>query len=380
MIRVASIPGTHPYVAQVLPRVAAADYPQLPVGPTREPAGAGGAARLPDPLPAGRWPAEGVWWPPRMLEPGWIAEHASDIDVVHLHFGFEGRTTGQLQEWLAVLGDHDLPLVLTAHDLANPHLRDQTPHLAALDVLVPAASHVLTLTPAAAQQLRERWGVRAQVVPHPQVVDDGTILATQRGPSGMQPRVGMHLGAVRANVDPAPWVPDLVRATERAGAVLEVVVNDEVLRGDDRRQAVVRAVEDELAGQEHARLRHVRRMSDPELHAWVAALDVAVLPYQHGTHSGWLEMCWDLGTSVLVPAVGCYAEQHVEPGFHATLRHRGVSSALASLLEARAHGCPWGDARHRVAARAATGAHVRAAHEAAYGRVLAGGPNAVAAG
>ena len=34
-----------------------------------------------------------------------------------------------------------------------------------------------------------------------------------------------------------------------------------------------------------------------------------MLPYRFGTHSGWLEACRDLGTTVIAPTCGFYAEQ-----------------------------------------------------------------------
>lgn len=37
-----------------------------------------------------------------------------------------------------------------------------------------------------------------------------------------------------------------------------------------------------------------------------------MLPYRFGTHSGWLEACFDLGTRVLAPDVGYYSDQ--KPG------------------------------------------------------------------
>ena len=36
--------------------------------------------------------------------------------------------------------------------------------------------------------------------------------------------------------------------------------------------------------------------TDDELWGYLQALDVSVLPYRFGTHSGWLEACHDLGT------------------------------------------------------------------------------------
>lgn len=50
--------------------------------------------------------------------------------------------------------------------------------------------------------------------------------------------------------------------------------------------------------------------SDAELWAYLESLDVSVLPYRFGTHSGWLEACFNLGTTVIAPSCGYFAEQH----------------------------------------------------------------------
>jgi hypothetical protein len=49
--------------------------------------------------------------------------------------------------------------------------------------------------------------------------------------------------------------------------------------------------------------------SDEELWQYLESLDVSVLPYRFGTHSGWLEACYDLGTTVVAPSCGYFAEQ-----------------------------------------------------------------------
>src|SRR5690606_28303224 len=49
--------------------------------------------------------------------------------------------------------------------------------------------------------------------------------------------------------------------------------------------------------------------SDDELWQYLADLSVSVLPYRFGTHSGWLEACFDLGTAVVAPSCGFYGEQ-----------------------------------------------------------------------
>ena len=112
------------------------------------------------------------------------------------------------------------PLVLTVHDLAHPHLADPARHDAALDVLVPAADAVLTLTAGAAAEIRARWGREAVVVPHPHVLPldrldrprathDGFVVGLQA-----KPRANNAPGTVRA--EPAAAVDGLPGAAARA--------------------------------------------------------------------------------------------------------------------------------------------------------------------
>lgn len=364
MLHVLSIPSAHPYVARVLPGRAAADYPSVP--DPLPPGTRGTATRLPDPVPApvsasGEAPRPGVWWPHRGLEAGWVDEHHDLVDVVHLHFGFEGRTVAQLAEWLDVLDRRGLPLVLTVHDLDNPHLLDQRHHHDTLDLLVPRARRVLTLTPTAAAEIARRWDVEALVVPHPQIVADEAILgaAPSRGRT-----VGMHLGALRAGTDPTAWFDDLARAVRDRGLDLDVVANDELLGDtDERRLAILGALDAVLSAHDLAGVRHVPRMTDDELHSWVAGQAVAVLPYRHGTHSGWLEMCWDLGTPVVTPRVGHLPAQH-DDGLVQVVDDGGVGAALD-----RALALPRVDAAERVAARRRLLAEVVATHERVYAEV-----------
>ncbi|GMA21085.1 hypothetical protein GCM10025862_31060 [Arsenicicoccus piscis] len=132
------MPSGHPYVEAILPD----------------------EVRLPDPTPPGQTPGDGVWWPPVVVDADWITRHASEIDLVHLHFGFESFSTEHLSAWLGALDAAGLPLVQTVHDLENPHLQDQEPHRRALDLLVPRAAAVLTLTDTAADVVAQSWGCR----------------------------------------------------------------------------------------------------------------------------------------------------------------------------------------------------------------------------
>lgn len=307
--RVASVPAGHVYVQHLEPVAASS-----------------AVLRLPDPPVPGA--PEGQWWPSPVLEPAWLRANAGAFDLVHVHFGFEHRTAAQLAELVAVLRELDRPLVLTVHDLVNPHLTDQRAHTQALDVLVPAADALITLTPGAAADIARRWGRAAVVLPHPHVVPLDRLAEPRPASSGT---VGLHDKA-RANV-----AAGLVRA-ELAEAV---------------------------AGLEGATLHPgpPGRLPDAELWDHLARLDVLVLPYAFGTHSGFVEACADLGTTVVASRVGHLAEQQPVVPFDL-----GVPGSLTAAVR-RAYADRPGP-RVDPAARARSRDRVAAAHAELYARVL----------
>src|SRR5690606_31879384 len=98
-----------------------------------------------------------------MLEPGWVSDHHEEFDVFHIHFGFDAVGAEQLQDVVAELDRYRKPLVYTVHDLRNPHHREPGAHHKQLDVLIPSAHELITLTPGAAAQVEQHWGRRPTV-------------------------------------------------------------------------------------------------------------------------------------------------------------------------------------------------------------------------
>ncbi len=267
----------------------------------------------PDPDSPDR-PAGAKWWPPTMLEPEWVLTHPG-FDVMHLQFGFDARTPAQLQELVDALRQTARPLVYTVHDLRNPHHDTRHAHDAQLDVLIPAADALVTLTEGAAAEIRSRWGAEARVLPHPHVVDLATmarVAATRpRRRHGDPLRIGVHVKSLRASMNPLPVLRALTEiVAELPGAVLQVNGHTDVLHAAGERYD--RPLAEFLDGAAAAGLLelHVHDfLDDDALWAYLAALDVSVLPYRFGTHSGWLEACRDLGTAVIAPDCGYYREQ-----------------------------------------------------------------------
>lgn len=290
-IRVLSIPTGHVYVAHLT-------SPDL----------ADDVVRLPDPPVPGDVPAA-QWWPPPALEASWVREHRGDFDLAHVHFGFDARTPGQLEDWVDALAAAGKPLVYTVHDLRNPHHDDPGLHDQHLDVLVPAATRLVTLTAGAAAEIRRRWGRDALVLPHPHVVPEPTLSAPR--PSHDDFVIGVHLKSLRASMDPVPVVELLAKLVPGLrSARLRVDVHTDVMTpGMRNHDADVADRLRTLAGDGLIDLRVHDFFSDEELWDYFLGLDLSVLPYRFGTHSGWLEACYDLGTTVLVPDCGFYREQ-----------------------------------------------------------------------
>lgn len=370
-LRVRQVPAAHPYVAHLLP-----------------PGGQGARSgprvmHLPDPPVPGAPP--GQWWPHPALDPAWVREHARDQDVLHLHFGTEGRSPAELVAWLRAVRGCGLPLVHTVHDIDHPHLVDQTRHREHLALLVAAADGLLTLTEGAATAVERELGRRPLVVPHPHVAPLERIGRAR--PAGPGPvRVGIHLKSLRTNLAPLPLLPALVEAVGALRATgtpveLEVRAHPEILDAGSPRYAPRVAAWWRAHARTPApgvRLVLADRLPDEALWDYLAGLDVSVLPYAWGTHSGWVEACRDLGTWVLAPDVGHLAEQGAGAVLSWDRRAsggpeadpRGLARELRHLLARAAAGPPpactrsWREDQRR---------QVAALHAQVYAAVAAGG-------
>ncbi|MVO88661.1 glycosyltransferase [Streptomyces sp. p1417] len=351
-VRIASVPAGHVYVRHCA-----------------DERNADGVVRLRDPRPNGAPSTSQRWWPPVMLDPDWVRAHHTDFDVFHLHFGFDAQTPAELSSLVAALRRHGKPLVYTVHDLRNPHQPDARLHDAALDVLIPAADHLITLTPGAAREIRRRWDRGARVLPHPHVV--GLSRLARPRPERTVFRIGVHAKSLRPNMSLLPVVRALAgAAADLPDAELHVNIHREV--GDPGAPAHapdVLAGLRALAGSGVLRLHVHDYFDDDQLWDYLTGLDLSVLPYTFGTHSGWLEACHDLGTAVAAPSCGYYAEQRPCLSYGHT-EEDGLDevSLAAAVREAYRTRPRW---RASAAVRTAERARVAAAHRAAYRELLA---------
>ncbi len=343
-LRVASVPASHVYVRHLAP-----------------PDGDDAVRRLADPPPADGRTVPGGWWPPLMLEPGWVRAHHREFDVFHIHFGFDALEPRVLEGVVRELREYGKPLVYTVHDLRNPHHPEHGPHRDQLDILIPAADELITLTPGAAAQVRRRWGREATVLRHPHVVERALIRAPR--PASHRSVIGVHVKSLRANMDPLPIIETLAEVVPEMGeAILRVDVHDELFEPGNHwynpgmGEALLAC--GERPGVE---VRVHPYFSDDELWEYLSSLSVSVLPYRFGTHSGWLEACYDLGTAMVVPSCGFYDQQRpcevfefdetrFDPGSlaRAVIRACARPAPRATWPQRRAERCALAQAHRRI--------------------------------
>jgi glycosyltransferase involved in cell wall biosynthesis len=350
-IRVASVPSGHVYVRHL-----------------SDPREDGIVVRLPDIAQPGDDSDPGRWWPPAMLDADWIAANHGSFDVFHVHFGFDAKSPRELRAIGAALSAAEVPLVLTVHDLRNPHHPDADLHDAQLTVLLEHAAAVITLTRGAAEVIASRWGRVAEVLRHPHVVDWDTMSRARPAHDGYV--VGLHAKSLRTNMDVAAVAPVLAATVAGLpGARLRIDIHHEVFDPGARAYApdVGEALRALARASDRVELREHDYFSDEELWEYLNAIDVSVLPYRFGTHSGWLEACFDLGTAVVAPSCGFYGEQqpcviyrHDETGLDAASLARAVRTSHARRSGGRA------DPARRREERGA----LAAAHRSLYSRLL----------
>lgn len=254
--------------------------------------------------------------------PGWLRRHRAEFDVVHLHFGFERVSIKQLSGWLAELSGQGIPLVFTVHDLVNPHLLAQSHHQAQLRLLIGAADRVITLTPGAAGAIAEQFGRAVEIIAHPGLLHP----ATHRDPPPYR-LVGLYLKQRAQVVDPEAVVLAALRGANRCGALLRVDAHPEMLAS--LRQTSI------LAAAGRLDLRVTAYLDDEAFGDYLGSLNVSVLPYRFGTHSGWLEACRDVGTTVVAPDCGYYRQQWEQVIGYPNNEHSGLDAeALSEAVSA----------------------------------------------
>lgn len=264
---------------------------------------------------------------PASFEPVWLHQHLSDVQVVHVHGLSPRLTPEQITEAAEYVRAAGKPLVVTVYHLSDPTGTDDDAFRAQLAALLPHADSVITLTDSAQQEIAQRWGVDADVLPHPHVVDFVRMRRSRpehrRGPF----LIGAHLGSLRLPGEPVAVVSALATAAASVPeARLDVHVHDHLLDSDSTRYdpATIREIE-RIVTKAGGSLRAHRPMTDAQLWDHLFSLDASFVPPLYGSHSIWPEACYDLGTQAIMPAGSHAGGQRL--GLSYTASEAGVPDA-----------------------------------------------------
>ena len=301
----------------------------------------------------------------------WVAENVHDVEVVHVLGPPPGADPADVAATADAIRASGTPLVVTGYHLTDPSGADLAGHDARMDVLVPRADAVVTLTESAAEEMRRRWDVEAVVLPHPHAVD--FVRMRQHRPQfrGDRLLVGAHLAALRLPVDPVVLVGALARAVRSVDTARLVVHLHETVTdagSNAYAPAEVRAVTDLVESVGGAVKVH-RPFTESQLWDHLFALDVSVVPGLYGSHSIWPEACTDLGTMPLLPSGTHAAEQRPCLTYEGSCGPDADVAALAESMEkalwtAREQGNVWrSDPEQRWAERVRIAESLRGLYE-----------------
>ncbi len=257
-IRVASVPHRDPYVDAVLPAGV------VRVGPGHGPS---------------------PW-----LDPAYLTAHAAEVDVVHVHSGYGHLPEDEVVCFTEAIRRTGVPLVVTVHQLRDPAQPLPARHAAHLRALLATAEVVFTLTPGAADEIVDTYGRTAIVVAHPTVAAPDPEVGGDRG------LVGLPLRTNACIPDPQGVVRAALNGAVNGGGRLRLLVEPGYRLPDLG----------ELADSESL---EVAVLEPGRWAAQLQELHVAVLPESCGTHSLELEVCRDVGTRVVAPSCGWFADQ-----------------------------------------------------------------------
>lgn len=295
-----------------------------------------------------------------MLRADWVREHCDSFDLMHVHFGFDGCSPTDLRALCAQLDRDDKPLAVTVHDLRNPHHDAPELHRAQLGVLLDHADAVVTLTDWTASRIADTYGRRAEVIPHPHIVDLDELRVRQTRPRPTRDVVGLHLKSLRPNMELRVLGPAIRAVRQVPSSVLRIDVHCDVADEGGRRHDATLMHELRRASADGAIELHVHDFfDDAQFVDYIGGLTVSVLPYRFGTHSGWLEACRDLGVEIVAPDCGAYADQGAQhifgsnelDGFDEASCEQAILDALRAPRPQPVPWCDRADQRRRIAAR-----------------------------
>lgn len=226
------------------------------------------------------------------------------LDAVHLHH-LDFEPVHDLVMLLAHCRRAGKQVVFTAHDV-SPVFSDLATHHRRGRVLADHHVPFVCLTPAGQAEVRRRFRSRTALVPHGYVAMPGT--AGRVGPRQPGPTRFLIYGSLRPNRD-----VELVLHCWRFARHLRDSVLHLLLRAPSR-ASLANEADAWRAIREHSadprlQVEVLPFPSDEEVAGAVAEADCLILPYRWASHSGQIELAFDLGVLPVAARVGYLPDQ-----------------------------------------------------------------------
>lgn len=231
------------------------------------------------------------------------------LDILHLHH-VDFDDVGTLRRLLAACNEADVKVVYTAHDISAMFC---SPHdfVDRMNLIRDCGASWIGLTTASVESLRAALPdlPPVTVIPHGYVVAPETLAGSMRQSGRSSASRYLLYGALRSNRDHLSAIANWSLSIVDPDAQLDVLLRGfspadfnhhdvpallAIINSDPRIRAVMRAYP-----------------SDTEVAAAGMEADALILPYLYGTHSGQLELAFDLNLLPVCSLAGYFKDQYL---------------------------------------------------------------------
>lgn len=253
---------------------------------------------------------------PRDASFQWLASQSSYdfFDLLHIH-SVELTPLETLHMALERCKRDKKGIVLTVHDTKPVFSQDSVAHNIALKMCVEAGAQTSTLTKGAQKEIESDLGIASSnitVIPHGAVlpVDDHKWHLGRQSNDSLTCIFGMY-GGFRPNRDLLTPSVNIAFGLPELDAKLVILTRAispiEVRQNEEMRMLI------QLANSsKRIDLRIFPFPSDNQIAEFLLGVDILIMPYRWGTHSGQLELAFDLGVVPVISDVGYYCDQYEE--------------------------------------------------------------------
>lgn len=237
------------------------------------------------------------------------------IDVLHLHH-IESDDSAALARLLFECEESGVKIVYTAHD-TTPIYRTADEFQARMELICQSGAAWIGLTSASAEALRDKLPGLGQValIPHGSVIHPDDLIDRIRIGDNKPQRTPQYLlyGAFRPNRDYLSTIANWsLTITDRA-ARLDVLL--QALTPSDFERHNIPALLAIMKSDSRIKVAMRANPSDDEVVNAGMKTDALLLPYLFGSHSGQLELAFDLNILPVCSSVGYLKDQyHIHKG------------------------------------------------------------------